>query len=91
MKLYACHQKKSFTVLQLREEIKKQEILLEAYKKNTLQLYSEQELQDICSQFFLQNCKIMQSATQCSIEIQFKSLVELQIWLLQQQEKYGKK
>ena len=91
MKLYACHQKKPFTVVQLREEIKKHELFLEAYKKNNLQLYSKQELQDICSQFFMQNCKIIQNATHCNIEIQFKSLIELQMWLLQQQEKYEKK
>ena len=91
MKLYACHQKKPFTVVQLREEIKKHEIFLEAYKKNNLQLYSTQELQDICSQFFMKNCKIIQNATHYNIEIQFKSLIELQMWLLQQQEKYEKK
>ena len=91
MKLYACHQKKPFTVVQLREEIKKHEMILDSYKKNTLQLYSKQELQDICSQYFMQTCKIIDEDTQCHIEIQFKSLIELQMWLIQQQEKYGKK
>ena len=91
MKLYACHQKKTFTVIQLREEIKKHEIFLEDYKKNSLTLYSKQELQNICSQLFMQNCNVIQNDTQCNIEIQFKSLIELQMWLLQQQEKYSKK
>lgn len=91
MKLYACHQKKPFTVIQLREEIKKHEMFLEAYKKNNLPLYSKQDLQDICSQYFMQNCKIIEDDKQCHIEIQFKSLIELQMWLVQQQGKCGKK
>ena len=40
---------------------------------------------------FMQNCKIVQNATQYNIEIQFESLIELQMWLIQQQEKYEKK
>jgi ParB/RepB/Spo0J family partition protein len=90
MKLYAQHQKNTFTVAQLREEIKKHEIILQQQKRPT-QVYSLQDLQNLCSHFFQQDCRITQNINQCSLNIQFNSLIELQKWIQQRQENCKKR
>jgi ParB-like chromosome segregation protein Spo0J len=84
MKLYALHQKKNFTVIQLREEIKKQELYLK--QRQPTHLYNEEYIQNICTHFFKKDCNITKNIANYTLEIQFTSLVELQLWIQEKQD-----
>ena len=89
MKLYAQHQKHKFTVVQLREQIKKLDIKVQ--KQAPIKIYSLQEIQQLCVSFFQSPCYIKQDTRECTLEIKFDSLTDLQAWIQQKHIEHKKK
>ena len=89
MKLYAQHQKNKFTVAQLREQIKKLD--QKQKKQMPMKIYSLQEIQEKCFQFFERSCSIKQNTIDCTLEVTFDSLTDLQTWIQNIEVGYKKK